>query len=69
MQDNNGMQFLNGFKTVIGLLGTVAAVLVPHIAPTIQAAAPQVVDIAQGAFGLLLTLGIIHKVEKANTAK
>lgn len=61
------MKFLDGFKTVIGLLGTTVAVVVPQIAPQVQEAMPHVIGVAQGAFGLLGVLGIIHKVEKART--
>lgn len=60
------MKFLNGFKTVLGLAGTVVTVLAPKFAPTLNEAAPHAVAVAQGAFGLLLALGVIHKAEKAN---
>lgn len=60
-----GMKFLNGFKTVIGVAGTVASLVAPKILPVITDAAPHAINIAQGAFGLLMVLGIIHKSEKA----
>lgn len=58
------MKFLDGFKTIIGLIGTVVAVAVPHLAPQIQDAAPNVIAVAQGVFGTLLAFGVIHKAEK-----
>jgi hypothetical protein len=61
------MKFLNGFKTVIGLAGTVAAVVAPRFAPAINEAAPHAIAVAQGVFGLLLALGLIHKAEKASS--
>lgn len=62
------MKFLNGFKTAIGLLGMVATVVLPKAVPVINEAAPHAVAVAQGVFGLLTALGIIHKVEKAKAA-
>lgn len=63
------MNFLNGFKTIIGVLGSVVAIVLPKVAPgVVQAVGDQVVGIAQGVFGLLTALGIIHKVEKAQAA-
>lgn len=59
------MKFLNGFKTILGLAGTVVSVLAPRYAPALNEAAPHAVAVAQGAFGLLLALGVIHKAEKA----
>lgn len=59
------MQFLNGMKTWIGLAGTVLTVALPRLAPVITDAAPHAISIAQGVFGLLLALGLIHKREKA----
>ncbi len=61
-----GMKFLNGLKTVIGVAGTVATLVMPKIVPVITDAAPHAINIAQGAFGLLMVLGIIHKKEKSN---
>jgi len=61
------MKFLNGFKTIIGLAGTVVSVLAPKFAPALNEAAPHAIAVAQGVFGLLLALGLIHKVEKRNT--
>lgn len=63
------MKFLNGFKTYIGLAGMVAAIIAPRLAPQINEAAPHVVSIAEGIFGALLALGVIHKVEKAQAVK
>lgn len=62
------MKFLDGFKTIIGLVGTVAAVVLPKLAPSIQAAAPSLIQTAEGVFGTLLALGLIHKAEKARAA-
>lgn len=62
------MNFLNGFKTIIGLVGTVVSVVVPKIDPGIvTAAGDHVVGIVQGAFGLLTVLGVIHKIQKAGS--
>lgn len=59
------MKFLNGFKTVIGVIGSVVLVLAPRVsADVVQAVGDQVYGVAQGIFGLLTILGIIHKVEK-----
>lgn len=62
---DQGMKFLNGLKTIIGLAGTVATFVAPKIAPVITEAAPHAINVAQGAFGLLLVLGIIHKAQKS----
>jgi len=59
------MKFLNGFKTIIGLAGTVLGVILPKIdSAIITGVGDHVYGIAQGVFGLLLTLGLIHKAEK-----
>ena len=65
MDSQPGMKFLNGLKTVLGAAGMVVSFAVPHFLPTFSSAAPHVIDIAQGAFGLLTVLGLIHKGEKA----
>lgn len=60
------MNFLNGLKTVIGLFGTAITVIVPQVDPSVvSAVGDHAVGIAQGAFGLLTVLGLIHKREKA----
>mgnify|MGYP001160660381 CR=1 FL=1 len=64
------MKFLNGFKTVIGIIGAVATPLVAlggdvgRIATDGIAALPHVYSTVEGAFLTLATLGIIHKAEK-----
>lgn len=59
------MKFLNGFKTIIGLVGSVVTVLIPKVTPDIvSAVSDHAVAVAQGVFGLLTVLGVIHKVEK-----
>jgi hypothetical protein len=58
------MEFLNGLKTVIGAVGLVVSVAVPQFAPEVNAAGENIFLIGQGAFGLLLGLGLIHKGEK-----
>ena len=64
------MKFLNGFKTILGALGLVLTVAAPKVAPElIGTTINQVHDIALGVFGLLTTLGIVHKVEKAKDAE
>ena len=59
------MQFLNGFKTILGAAGMVVTIAAPHFAPTFAEATPHAIGVAQGVFGLLGVLGLIHKVEKA----
>jgi hypothetical protein len=62
------MKFLDGLKTVIGVIGTVASVLIPKVTPdVVNVVGDHTMAIAQGVFGLLTVLGIIHKVEKART--
>lgn len=63
------MKFLNGFKTIIGLAGVVVSTVVPSLVPVVNEIAPQLVGIAQGVFGVLATLGVVHKVEKINEEK
>lgn len=58
------MNFLNGFKTILGVVGTVVSVVVPNAAPAIGEASPHIFAVAQGVFGTLLALGVIHKAEK-----
>lgn len=59
------MKFLNGLKTIIGVVGTVVTVLVPKITPAVVTeVGDHAFAVAQGVFGLLTVLGIIHKVEK-----
>lgn len=61
------MKFLNGFKTILGTIGTIVSVLVPSVRPDlITGIGDHVVGIVQGASALLLALGLIHKAEKAN---
>lgn len=60
------MKFLNGFKTVIGLVGTVVTVVFPKMAPDVVATVGDgLYGVAQGVFVTLAALGVIHKVEKA----
>lgn len=60
------MKFLDGFKTIIGLVGTVVTVVAPKISPeVVQTVGEQVIGIGQGVFGLLAILGVIHRREKA----
>lgn len=59
------MKFLNGFKTFIGLAGIIITTVTTKVAPEVVAqVGSEVVGIAEGVFGLLLTLGIVHKAEK-----
>lgn len=62
-----GMKFLNGFKTVLGAAGMVASIVAPKVVPALTDAAPHAINVAQGVFGLLLALGIIHKAEKSSS--
>jgi hypothetical protein len=60
------MKFLDGFKTVLGALGTVALILFPKLNPTmIGEVSEHLYGIVQGAFALLTLFGVIHKIEKA----
>lgn len=60
------MKFLDGWKTVIGLVGTVVTILVPKLDPSlVSGISDHATGIVQGVFGLLTVLGIIHKKEKA----
>lgn len=61
---DQGMKFLNGFKTILGAVGMVVTIAAPSLAPAIGEAAPHAISVAQGVFGLLTVLGIIHKAEK-----
>lgn len=59
------MKFLDGFKTLIGLVGLIVTIVAPKISPElVNAIGAQVLWIAQGVFGLLTVLGVVHKVEK-----
>lgn len=59
------MKFLDGFKTVIGLAGSVVLVLAPKVDPNVIATVgDHAYGIAQGVFGLLTIFGAIHKAEK-----
>lgn len=63
------MKFLDGFKTILGLVGMAVSVIVPKVTPdVITAIGDHTVAVAQGVFGLLTVLGIIHKREKAKAA-
>lgn len=64
------MNFLNGLKTIIGVVGSVITIVIPKFTPVVvNAVGDQVLAVAQGVFGLLLTLGIVHKVEKSQNGK
>lgn len=63
------MKFLDGWKTIIGLVGTVVTVLVPKLDPSLVAGIGEhATGIVQGVFGLLAVLGVIHKAEKKSAA-
>lgn len=68
------MKFLNGFKTIIGIIGAVATPLVAvggnvgKIASDGIAALPHIATTVEGGFLTLLALGLIHKAEKASAA-
>lgn len=61
------MKFLDGFKTALGTLGLALVVL--SDATTIQIFPLKWQPYITGAAGLLLALGLVHKVEKAQTAR
>ena len=66
------MNFLNGFKTYLGLGGLIASVILPQIgvAPDgIPGVQENLWSIMQGIFGALGALGVVHKVEKAKTGQ
>lgn len=64
------MKFLNGFKTLIGALGLAVSVVLPNVAPGIvDTVGHSVFQVADGVFGALVALGVIHKAEKLNTWK
>lgn len=68
------MKFLDGYKTILGIIGTVLTVVlpalgknadfVPALISNLQAIGANIPAIAAGASALLMALGIIHKVEK-----
>lgn len=70
-QGADGMKFLNGWKTILGVIGTVGTVLVAsggsigHAADVVVQASHHLDAVFLGVFGLLGTLGVVHKVEKA----
>lgn len=60
------MKFLNGWKTILGVAGTLGAIVFPHVDPGVLGGAlDNANNVVTGAFGLLTVLGIIHKAEKA----
>ncbi len=62
------MNFLNGFKTWLGLGGLVASIVLPAVgidAGGVAGTQEGLWTISQGVFGTLAALGVIHKVEKA----
>ena len=65
------MKFLNGWKTILGVLGTVGTVLVASggkigaIAGTAITIGGHLDSVLLGAFGILTALGIVHKAEKS----
>lgn len=64
------MKFLDGWKTVIGLVGTVVTILVPKLDPNlVTGIGEHATGIVQGVFGLLAVLGIVHKTEKMSAKK
>lgn len=64
------MKFLNGWKTVVGIVGTIGTVLVASggkiggIASTAVQVFGHLDSVVAGVFGALAVLGVIHKVEK-----
>lgn len=58
------MQWLNGYKTYLGLL----ALVVTTLAENLHLVPPAWVPYVQGAAALLTALGLAHKVEKAKGA-
>lgn len=58
------MKFLDGFKTVVGAVGLTVTLVAPHLAPQVQDIGGNAFLVAQGVFGCLTALGVIHKAEK-----
>ena len=64
------MKFLNGWKTILGVAGTVGTLLygaggkLGAIAGSGLEVAGHLDAVAMGAFGILTVLGVVHKVEK-----
>ena len=64
------MKFLNGWKTVLGFVGTGVTLVVAsgghpaEIASKVGEIAQHTDAILTGAFGVLGVLGVIHKAEK-----
>lgn len=59
------MRFLNGWKTVLGVAGTLAGVLLPKVHPDVVSGVLGSADnVVVGAFTMLTLLGVIHKAEK-----
>ncbi|MCP4899805.1 MAG: hypothetical protein GY906_22795 [bacterium] len=66
------MNFLNGFKTYLGLGGLVASIILPQLgvdASGVPGVQENLWSVAQGVFGTLGALGVVHKVEKAKESK
>lgn len=59
------MKFLNGWKTALGVVGTLVTLVYPRVDPTVLGGAlNDANNVVVGAFGLLTLLGVVHKVEK-----
>lgn len=64
------MKFLNGWKTILGIVGTVTTLgianggRVGEIAGTVQQVAGHLDSVALGVFGALTAIGVIHRTEK-----
>jgi hypothetical protein len=69
------VKFLNGWKTITGLVGTLATVLIAsggkigEIAGKTVEVVGHLDSVALGVFGALTAIGIIHKAEKKAAAK
>lgn len=67
------MKFLNGWKTITGLVGMVGTVVVSAggkpaaLATTILETAGHLDSVILGVFGALTAVGLIHKAEKRST--
>ena len=69
------MKFLNGWKTILGVIGTLTTIAVSAgvqdhgLIETVKAIAGHADSLIVGATGILTVIGVIHKSEKRQHAK
>ncbi len=70
-QGGSPMKFLDGWKTVLGVVGAASTVLIASggdlskVGHTVVQIGTNADAVVTGAFGLLAALGIVHKVQKS----